>query len=203
VAGGTGRGAAHHEEQDVPEHSDDDDVLVELTKDHDEMRQMFTVLRGGVQGEDQEETVRRLTVEVVKHAVAEETHLYPLMRKVLPGGNDITEHEIEEHAQVEELLKKLEKLDPTDAEYRPTLDKVMDDLDHHARDEETNVFPELRSTLPQSDLVELGHKVRRTKKLAPTHPHPAAPDTPPWNKLAGPMAGLVDRARDAFSNLKS
>jgi hemerythrin superfamily protein len=187
----------------VPEHNDDDDVLVELTKDHDEMREMFAVLRGGVDAEQQEETVRRLTVEVVKHSVAEETHLYPLMRKVLPNGNEVTDHEIEEHAEVEELLKKLEKLDPTDAEYHPTLNKVMDDLDHHARDEEANVFPELRSKLPQSDLVELGNKIRKTKKVAPTHPHPAAPDTPPWNKLAGPMAGLVDRARDAFGNLTS
>jgi hemerythrin superfamily protein len=198
VAGEPSADRSHPEEQHVPEHSDDDDVLVELTKDHDEMREMFTALRGSVPGEEQQETVRRLTVEVVKHAVAEETHLYPLMRKVLPGGGELTDHEIDEHAQVEELLKKLEKLDPTDAEYQPTLNKVMDDLEHHARDEEANVFPELRSTLPESELLKLGNRIRRTKKLAPTHPHPAAPDIPPWNKLAGPMAGLVDRARDAF-----
>jgi hemerythrin superfamily protein len=183
----------------VPEHSDNDDVLVELTKDHDEMREMFTVLRGGVQGEQQEQTVRQLTVEVIRHAVAEEAQLYPLLRKVFPNGNEVADHEIEEHSEVEELLKKLEKLEPSDAEYQPTLNKVMDDLEHHARDEETNVFPELRSKLPESELKELGDKVRATKKMAPTHPHPAAPDTPPWNKLAGPMAGLVDRARDLFT----
>jgi len=183
----------------VPEHSDDDDVLVELTKDHDEMREMFTVLRGGVQGEQREETVRRLTVEVIRHAVAEEAQLYPLIRKVFPNGNAVADHEIEEHSEVEELLKKLEKLDPTDAEYEPTLNKVIDDLEHHAGEEETDVFPRLRSALPESELKELGDKVRTTKKMAPTHPHPAAPDTPPWNKLAGPMAGLVDRARDAFT----
>lgn len=187
----------------MPEHSDNDDVLVELTKDHDEMREMFTALRGGVQGKQRAETVRQLTVEVVKHAVAEEAQLYPLLRKVFPNGNEVADHEIEEHSEVEELLKKLEKLDPTDAEYEPTLTTVMDDLEHHASDEETNVFPELRSKLPESELKELGDKVRRTKKMAPTHPHPAAPDGPPWDKLAGPMAGLVDRARDVFGKLGS
>lgn len=37
------------------------------------------------------------------------------------------------------------------------------------------------------------------KKPAPTRPHPAAPDKPPANKLLGPGAGLVDRARDMLT----
>jgi hypothetical protein len=37
------------------------------------------------------------------------------------------------------------------------------------------------------------------KKMAPTRPHPAAPDTPPANKLLAPGAGLVDRLRDALT----
>ena len=45
-------------------------------------------------------------------------------------------------------------------------------------------------------LGDLGEKVRRAKAMAPTRPHPAAPDTPPANKLLAPGAGLVDRARD-------
>jgi hypothetical protein len=45
-------------------------------------------------------------------------------------------------------------------------------------------------------LGDLGEKIRRAKAMAPTRPHPAAPDTPPANKLLAPGAGLVDRARD-------
>jgi hypothetical protein len=37
------------------------------------------------------------------------------------------------------------------------------------------------------------------KTTAPTRPHPAAPDTPPWNTVLAPGAGLVDRIRDAVS----
>lgn len=37
------------------------------------------------------------------------------------------------------------------------------------------------------------------KKMAPTRPHPSAPDTPPGNKLLGPGVGLVDRARDLLT----
>ena len=51
----------------------------------------------------------------------------------------------------------------------------------------------------EEDLRELGRKVERAKKLAPTRPHPNAPDEPPWNKILAPGAGLVDRVRDALT----
>jgi hypothetical protein len=35
--------------------------------------------------------------------------------------------------------------------------------------------------------------------MAPTHPHPSAPDKPPANKLLAPGAALVDRMRDALT----
>jgi hypothetical protein len=34
--------------------------------------------------------------------------------------------------------------------------------------------------------------------MAPTHPHPNAPDTPPGNMVLGPVAALADRFRDAM-----
>jgi hypothetical protein len=48
-------------------------------------------------------------------------------------------------------------------------------------------------------LNDLGDKVRRANQMAPTRPHPAAPDKPPADKLLAPGAGLVDRMRDMIS----
>jgi hypothetical protein len=45
----------------------------------------------------------------------------------------------------------------------------------------------------------MGRKVESVKKLAPTRPHPSAPDQPPGDKLLGPIAGMFDRLRDAVS----
>jgi hypothetical protein len=41
--------------------------------------------------------------------------------------------------------------------------------------------------------------VVNVKKMAPTRPHPSAPDKPPANKILGPGAGLVDRLRDTLT----
>jgi hypothetical protein len=39
------------------------------------------------------------------------------------------------------------------------------------------------------------------KKVAPTHPHPWAPDVPPVGMMAGAAAGVVDRAGDLVAKI--
>jgi hypothetical protein len=42
--------------------------------------------------------------------------------------------------------------------------------------------------------------VEAAKKLAPTRPHPGAPDSELFHKPAGPGVGLVDRLRDRLTD---
>ena len=63
----------------------------------------------------------------------------------------------------------------------------------------TDLLPQLRTVCPGDELRELSEKFHRAKKMAPTRPHPSAPDRPPANKILGPGAGLVDRLRDALT----
>src|SRR6185312_13670953 len=51
----------------------------------------------------------------------------------------------------------------------------------------------------QDELDALGSRVKGVKALAPTRPHPSAPDRPPGDLLLGPVVGLFDRLRDAAS----
>src|SRR4029079_12459890 len=120
--------------------------------------------------------------------------------KILPQGDELADKELEEHAEVEKALKELEKLDPDHARYEQLIEQVIDDVSQHAREEENVIFPQLREKCDQDELKHLGDKVRRVKSVAPTHPHPSAPDRPPANMILGPMAGLVDRVRDALSS---
>ena len=182
------------------EHSKNDDITIELTKDHNELREMFGKLRAGATGDERVDLVREMTTELVKHSVAEEVHLYPLIRKILPQGDELADKELEEHAEVEKALKELETLDPAGARYEQLIEQVIDDVSQHAREEEDVIFPQLREKCDSDELKHLGDKIRRVKSVAPTHPHPSAPDTPPANMILGPMAGLVDRVRDALSS---
>ncbi|MFF4902904.1 hemerythrin domain-containing protein [Streptomyces sp. NPDC001068] len=173
------------------------DALAELMTDHREVEEMFARIQGMPGGgQDLRDAVDEVTIELVRHSVAEEEYLYPAVREHIEGGDRIADKEIADHGRVEKLLKELEKTDTEDARMSPLLQQLMDEVSAHVQDEEDNLFPMLRQACSQEALNDLGDKIRRAKSLAPTRPHPAAPNTPPANKLLAPGAGLVDRARD-------
>lgn len=173
------------------------DAIEELTADHREVEQLFSRIEVlptrdiGLRG-----LVDEVTIELVRHSVAEEQYLYPAVREHVAGGAELADKEIAEHAEAEKLMKKLEQMRVDDAEFHSTLQRLMDDVNAHIHDEEEQLFPRLREACTPEALDDLGDKIRRAKTMAPTRPHPSAPDTPPANKLLAPGAGLVDRVRD-------
>jgi hemerythrin superfamily protein len=137
--------------------------------------------------------------ELVRHAVAEEMYVYPAMRKYLADGDKAVEHDIEEHKELERTMKQLEDVDATSTDFDERLRKLESTLADHVQDEESEQFPELRRRVPQEELVELAGKVQTAKKLAPTRPHPGAPNSELFHKLVGPGVGMVDRLKDKLT----
>jgi hemerythrin superfamily protein len=183
-----------------PEHHPDDDVIAELIIDHREVDEMLTKLQGDtLSPEERQDMMEHVIAELVRHAVAEETYLYPAVADRVPNGKAIADKERADHQEVEELLKQLEGEDPHDPASRPSLRKLVTDLHQHIADEENNLFPALRSVYSQAELNELGDKVRTAKKAAPTRPHPSAPRGELARKTLGPVVGLVDRTRDLLT----
>jgi hemerythrin superfamily protein len=171
-----------------------------IESDHREVEKVFNELesRSG-SAEHRRQLADHVIAELVRHSVAEEMYMYPTARKVLPNGDEIADHEIEEHAEAERDMKELEDVDPTDPRFDALVNKLIADVRHHIEGEESNLLPQLREACSAHDLQELGAKVLRAKKIAPTRPHPSAPDKPPANFILAPGAGLIDRLRDALS----
>lgn len=66
----------------------------------------------------------------------------------------------------------------------------------HIDYEESQVLPELRASLNQEDLMEMGKLIEMAKKVAPKEPHPEGPNAPPGNLIMGPLAGFMDRIKE-------
>ncbi|MDT0445001.1 hemerythrin domain-containing protein [Streptomyces johnsoniae] len=176
------------------------DIIRELTTDHGEVEDVFREIEALPPGhEARKELADRATIELVRHSVAEEAYLYPAVREHVPDGGPIADKEIDDHATAEQIMKDLEGHGASEPEFDRLIGRLMLEIREHIRDEEENLFPMLRQACSQDQLEELGEKARRAKSMAPTRPHPSAPDRPPFNKLLAPGAGLVDRARDALS----
>jgi hemerythrin superfamily protein len=175
-------------------------VIDELVTDHREVEELFGRIEALPSGDkDRKVHADQAVMELVRHSVAEEQYLYPAVREHVANGDAMADKELEDHAKAERLMKDLEGCDADDPEFDRLIGMLMSEIRSHIADEEQNLFPSLRAACPPDALDELGDKVRQAKKMAPTRPHPAAPDKPPANKLMDAGAGLVDRMRDALT----
>jgi hemerythrin superfamily protein len=177
------------------------DVIEVLMHDHREVESMFVELeslRGATSDSDRsrrKDLVEQVTIELVRHSVAEEAEVYPAVKEKVSAEE--AERAKQEHAEAEETMKRLEKLQPDDASFDAELATLTREIREHVSEEEGQMFPHMREVFTPDELRELGSKVEAVKKVAPTRPHPSAPDQPPGDKILGPVVGLFDRMRDA------
>lgn len=178
------------------------DVIDVLTSDHREFMDLIQDIWAANDAEMRRDLTDTMISELVRHAVAEEMYVYPAMKKHLPDGKKAVEHDVEEHKELEVLAKRLEDVDADvyGAEFSESLRRLEAVLADHIQDEENEQFPELRRHIPADELVKLAEKVENAKKVAPTRPHPHAPNNELFHKLVGPGVGLIDRLRDRLAN---
>ncbi|HJQ48606.1 MAG TPA: hemerythrin domain-containing protein [Amycolatopsis sp.] len=176
------------------------DLISVIISDHRAVEQVFIQLESGHGSpEHRRELADHIITELVRHSVAEEQFMYPAARRRLPGGDELADHEIQEHAEAEQLMKQLEDVPATDPRFQQLLGKLMNAIRHHVEDEEAVLLSKLQRACTPEELRDLGEKVERAKRFAPTRPHPGAPDRPPANLILDPGMGLIDRMRDALS----
>jgi hypothetical protein len=176
------------------------DVIEILEHDHREVEQMFEELES-LRGATTEEARSRrkdladqVTIELVRHSVAEEVLVYPEVEDKVSAQE--AQHAREEHAEAEETLHRLEKLDADDPAFDDELATLMGEIRHHIEDEEGQMFVHMRQVLDADELRRLGSRVEAFKKVAPTRPHPNVPNERLPRLAVGPAASLFDRMRD-------
>jgi hemerythrin superfamily protein len=175
------------------------DVVDLLTTDHHEVLGLLDEIRTSTASDRRRELADVVIGELVRHSVAEEMFVYPAMRQHLPDGDAAVEHDVAEHKQLEKLMRDWEGVDAADADFDRVLTELEQVLRDHVDDEETEQFPQLREHIPHADLVAMATRVEAVKKVAPTRPHPLAPNNALFHFVVGPGVGLVDRLRDAWT----
>ena len=177
-----------------------------MTRDHEEVDRLFKQfekLTDRAQ-KSKQKLVMKMTRELAIHAAIEEMLFYPAVRTAAlkastrageKAADDVLEA-LEEHHIVKWTLSELEKMKPEDERYQAKVTVLIESVRHHVEEEQQELFPKARKLLGAEMLEELGQRMEKAKKIAPTHPHPRAPDSPPGNIAAGAMAAVMDRGKD-------
>jgi hemerythrin superfamily protein len=114
--------------------------------------------------------VDRIVRELSVHAAIEELVLYPVVRRDLPGGAQMADEALEEHQEAKEVLRRIDRMDSGDPNFDFSVRQLIQDVRHHVAEEEDEMFPRLRTSLPAQQLREMGARMEEAKKMAPTRP---------------------------------
>jgi hypothetical protein len=134
---------------------------------------------------------------VFPHAFAEESVLWPAIRRVVPTGDQLTLQVEREHQQINELVSLFETMEPDNPDRQQVLDEVVALLRQDVSDEENELLPRLQAQLSRAQLRWLGVSWEMVRRIAPTRPHPSVSRRPPGDVLAALPLTLIDRCRDA------
>jgi DNA-binding transcriptional ArsR family regulator len=146
---------------------------------------------------------RKLTDVVVatlsRHLSAEEQYLYPAVRRVVPGGEDLAARELAEDHGLLVTLRQLQKAGRDGPEAERLRAEVAAAVRRHVAADAEELLPVLTQMVPIEDLIRVGNRIEVAEEAAPTRPHPGTPSSPPWNKVVDPAVAVVDKVRDVVT----
>jgi len=154
------------------------DVLTLLTDDHDRARDLFRRYRGGggltglvkrvtgaVEARQQRDALKKVCDELDVHAQVEEEIFYPAVRGTGdPELAKLVEEGLREHATAKRRIAALRARADEAENLATEVDELESCVEHHASEEENEMFPRLERVMPDDRRAALAREVRARKK---------------------------------------
>ena len=149
------------------------DAVQLLTADHNRVRGLFAQAREAEEAnktETLQELAGKIFIELDIHTRIEEEIFYPEVRAASDELRELVAEGLQEHHVVDQLIEEMKALDPSDENWSAKLTVMMENVEHHAEEEEDEMFPKVRSTFGQKRLDPLGERLeaRKAQLGAPT-----------------------------------
>jgi hemerythrin superfamily protein len=144
------------------------DAISLLKKDHDTVRGLLgdlekSAMRGGPKAQ---KLVTQIDKELEIHSTIEEEIFYPAFREAVRSKDDKKMYfeALEEHHVVKLVMPEV-KEDGIALEEFAAKAKVLKELvEHHADEEEKEMFPEARKVMSRDELKDLGARMQQRKQ---------------------------------------
>lgn len=144
------------------------DAIAVLKEDHDRVRELLGQLEETTErGATRRETLlAKIEQELKVHTRIEEEIFYPAFREAARKQDDreLYYEAIEEHHVVDLVLPEIKETE-TDSDEFGAKAKVLKDLvEHHAEEEESEMFPRARKLMDREELMRLGSELSHAKE---------------------------------------
>src|SRR5512139_1041219 len=134
-----------------------------LSEDHKKVKELFEEAENA-EGKEQQKLFDQIKQELETHTRIEETIFYPAVQQY-EELKDMVLESLEEHKQVKTLLKEMDGLAADSDKFEPKLKVLMENVEHHAEEEEEGkMFPQLRHLMDEQELEDLGVELDAAKQ---------------------------------------
>lgn len=184
------------------------DAITVLRHDHEQVLALFdrlaqgpSVRTGALPSElgRRAELVNELVMLESAHEAVEEQHFWPMVRRAVPGGDELAARAIGQEQAGKRIFHELLRAHPTLPDYEDLLERFIAEGRQHIGFEQDEVWPRVIEAVDDRQLRRVGERLAAAKQNAPTRPHPSTPGTATVQRIAGPFAGAMDRMRDTVT----
>ena len=149
------------------------DALSLLTADHNRVRGLFTRFQSAEESGDTAQMAQlapKILEELEVHATIEEEIFYPAISEASEEIHDVVVEGIEEHNVVKQLAAEVGVVAPEDETWAAKMKVMIENVEHHAEEEEQELFPQVRKAMGTQVLADLGEQLEARKAAlgAPT-----------------------------------
>ena len=149
------------------------DALSLLTADHNRVRGLFSRFQAAEEEKDTAtmlELAAKIVVELEVHTTIEEEIFYPEIKPASEEIKDIVDEGVEEHHVAKTLIGEVKGLSPEDDAWAAKMKVLIESVEHHAEEEEQEMFPQVRKALDKASLEDIGVRLeaRKAQLGAPT-----------------------------------
>ena len=141
-----------------------DDAIAMLATDHKRVKGLFKDFKklkeNSGSAKDKATIVQKICSALKVHAEIEVEIFYPAVRRAI-HDDDLMDEALVEHAGAKELIAQLEGVRPDDELYDAKVTVLGEQIDHHVKEEEDEMFPKVRKA--QVDTAALGAKMAKRK----------------------------------------
>lgn len=137
-----------------------------LKKQHREVDDLFEEYEAA--GEGAKKTKARLCIRIADalavHAEIEEQIFYPEAKEATDAVEDLLRESVEEHLSVKRLLTDIMEAGLEDPQLDAKLMVLKEQVQHHAEEEEKELFPKVKKACSAEQLQEMGGRMERMAK---------------------------------------
>lgn len=140
-----------------------------LIQDHQVVRGLFQKFQSAQEAEDDQkmtELAEQIFEELEVHTTIEEELFYPAVRDGVDDSDELVDEGEQEHHVVDVLMNEMRDLTPASDEWVAKMTVLIENVEHHAEEEEKEMFPDTREQLGDERLAELGRQLEERQRSA-------------------------------------